>query len=502
MGGRFVAVVVILAFAVAGCSQGEPASNVTTAAPGSQPSEVRTWIPAASGEGPEGDCGPGNFVMMNGTYWQCPMIDGKYQWAYDPAQPVPDEGGPAPDEAGNGNAQTEAAMEGASKDACIDAWRDKEFAREIPQMSTSQDAALTDSIWEHCHRSWSLYMTEADRQRAYEEIFAEVGQIAADAISAYSKKNQVTICEAVEEVLKPVYDPGFGLIGWNEAGLFPILYRQWQGGPMIGKLGGDCANGTKLIQYRRHYDGRHEGPYYPPLGTKGADWVLNEKQRQLSWVNAGVCIVWSRRLGNFKVGGDAVVLGYTTVDNTDPINQVKANYEVITCELNAEVAAGLPVLWKPSESLEDGRAVTKEFAGVWHTMEEGCSWRLTPAGGAKTAEWSSDDGPYMVVELKEGDVFASTCQFQANSFEHMQAAPDGLFPVESLAPGLLEPVNPDTCRFAMVGKEARRQPPGVGFLSAYEGSPIDLFSLRGNEDNPRYLRSIGCGHWKRLDGGG
>ena len=496
MRGRVALMGLILTGALSSCGSTTGGSLTRDGTP--EPS----WVLAGPSEGLPDDCGPGNFVVDGGTYWQCAWVDGEYRWAYDPAQPAPAGGGPALGSAANGNEQTETAMEGASKESCIKAWRDKEFAREIPQMSTSQDAALTDSIWEHCHRGWSLYMTEADRQRAYEGISAEVGQIAADAISARSRDKGMSICDAVTDVLKPMYDPGFGLIGWNERGLFPILYKQWQGGPMIAKLGGGCIDGKVLLQYRRHYDGTHEGPYYPPQGTAAANWILTEEQRELSWVNAGVCVVWSKRLGNFKVGGHAVVLGYTTVYNTDPINHVKANYEVITCELNAEIAAGLPVIWKPSASLDEGRKVTKEYAGVWHTMEDGCAWRLTPSGGDNPTEWTPSDGAYMVVELRDGDTFASTCQFQANSFEHMQAAPDGLFPVESLSPGLLAPVTPESCRYAMVGAGAMRKPPGIGELKAYEGSPKDLFSLRGANGDPSLLRSVGCGHWERLDGGG
>lgn len=78
-------------------------------------------------------------------------------------------------------------------------------------------------------------------------------------------------------------------------------------------------------------------------------------------------------------------------------------------------------------------------------MEENCSWRLTPRGGGAPVTWWPEDGPYMVVELRAGDAFASICQFQKNEWEHMQAAPDGVFPVGSLAPGEFTPLYPQTC---------------------------------------------------------
>jgi len=102
----------------------------------------------------------------------------------------------------------------------------------------------------------------------------------------------------------------------------------------------------------------------------------------------------------------------------------------------------------------------------------------------------------MVVELRAGDQFASTCQFQANDYEHMQAAPDGLFPVISLAPGPFTPLYPKTCNYAFVGKEALRRPPGRETLKAYQGEELDLYSKRGSDANPQFLRSIGCGYWK------
>lgn len=498
---------VLLVGVTIGCSQA-PASTATqnegVAAPASTLGE---WVLPGPGEGPDGTCGPGNWATIDGTYWQCALIDGQYRWAYDPANAPPNGQGEQPDGADPAGTAAAASdpdygtrpgetLEGASKQACINAWRDKEFAREIPQLPIAQDAELTDRIWEHCHRFWGQYMSRDERQRAYEVMFAEVGQVAADAISAYSNKRNVPICEALFEVLKPVFDPDFGLMGWSEKGLLPILYRQWQGGPMVGKLATSCNEDRVLMQFRRHYNGSHEGPYYPPRGTEDANWVLTQEQMDLSRVNAGVCIVWSPRLGNTRIGAPAEVVGYTTVYNADPVNFVKANFEVITCELNAAVAAGLPVLWAPSPSIDDQRTVTKEYAGTWHTMEEDCSWRLTPRGGGAPVTWRPEDGPYMVVELRAGDEFASTCQFQKNEWEHMLAAPDGVFPVGSLAPGEFTPLYPQTCRYAMVGKEALRSPPPHSDLKAYKGEVLDLYSLRGTDMNEQFLRAVGCGNWK------
>ena len=454
------------------------------------------WVVAAEGEGPAGTCAPGNWANMNGRLWECPQIDGKYRWAYDPGRKAGDPGSQGMD--GEADADQQAGfqqLEGASKQACANAWHDKEFAREIPQVRTLQSAELTDRIWEHCHRHWGEYMTREERQGVYEQAFAEVGQVASDAISAYARRNGVSTCEALEAVLKPVLDPDFGLIGWREDGLFPVLYKQWQGGPMIGKLGSRCIEGVVLMQFRRHYLPTHEGPYYPPIGTKDANWVLSEKEMDISRVQAGVCVVWSPSLGNARSGDKAVVLGYTTVENVDPINFVKANFEVITCELNATIAAGLPVLWAPSASIDEPRTVSKEYAGTWHTMEEGCTWRLTPTDGGPPVTWSPEDGPYMVVELRAGDQFASTCQFQANDYEHMQAAPDGLFPVISVSPGSFAPVEAETCRFAFVGREALRKPPTPDELTPYAGETFDLLAKRGSDTEPIFLRSVGCGHW-------
>lgn len=344
-------------------------------------------------------------------------------------------------------------------------------------------------------------MTPAERDAAYAGFFREVGQLVANEVQRVSASTGMNPCQAGDAVLRPQYAPGFGLIGWDAGGFLPILYKQWQNGPMIGKLGsnrGNCSNGEISVQLRRHYNGTHEGPYFPPRGTPDATFPFTEFEMGISSVNAATCLVWSPTFGNTAPGAPARVIGYNFTSRGDGNNFVVADNEVPKCEFKVAQAAGMPVVWKAASSLSDLRSVPAEFAGTWHTMVDGCAWTLKPVDGGPTVSWTAADGPYIAVALEAGDRFASTCQLQKNEWEHMIVAPDGLFPLQALAPGPRRPTTPNTCRYVVTDRAALRRPQPAGSLQVYRGETLSFDTSVGSDGLGALLRSVGCGTWNMV----
>ena len=440
-----------------------------------------------------GTCRKGSWIQLDGVRISC---TGTAAGATTKVTKPPKPAKPAkPSTQGKGTA----VVAGMTKQACLNAWWDREFAGVIPQLTRRQDAALTARIWSTCHRDFEKVMTSAERDAAYATFFGEVGTLVAAEVQRTSAQTGMTPCEAVEAVLKPRYVSGWGLTGWDESGFLPILYKQWQGGPMIGKIGGnsdDCASGRIYVQLRRHYEGRHEGPYYPALGTPAANWDLTQEEQGISWVKGATCLVWSPTFGNTAPGSAARVIGYNYTNMGDGVNMVAADNEVTKCEFKIAEAAGLPVVWKASASSKDLQEVSAAYAGIWHAMADNCSWTLQPAGGGPQVTWSPADGPYTSVQLRAGDRFASTCRMQQTEWEHMVVAPDGLMPLQALSPGPRRPSTPATCRYVVTDASALRNPPAASTLAGYGGSPVTFDVTTGGDGIGKLIRSVGCGVWE------
>lgn len=439
-----------------------------------------------------GKCRETSWLQLTGVRLTCVTGKGARAWTGRP----PAAGTALPASA------TAPLPPGATKSTCINAWWDKEFARAIPQLPARQDPALTDRIWEACHRSYSRVMTDGDREAAYVGFYKQLGDLVATEVQRVSATTGATPCQAVLQTLKPHFDPTFGLIGWDPQGYLPILYREWQGGPVLGKLSGnsiDCTSGGQVsVQLRRHYRPRHPGPYFPALGTPDAEWILTPEQESLSFVRAAVCLVWSPKVGNDTPGSSAQVIAYPYTDATDGINFVKADLEVTKCEFKAQQAAGQPVTWTASSSLSDMRPVTPDYAGIWHTMQDGCEWRLQPADGTQPVTWTASDGPYITVDLRAGDQFAVTCDMVKREFEQMLIAPDGMFPITSMVPGARRPSTPRTCRYTFTDQTTLRHPIPATDLTPYSGTPVEFDTRTWNGGLGKFLRGVGCGTWATL----
>jgi hypothetical protein len=251
------------------------------------------------------------------------------------------------------------------------------------------------------------------------------------------------------------------------------------------------------VQLRRHYEGRHEGAYYPALGTPDATWPINEIEMAASWVKGATCLVWSRTFGNTSPGSPARVIGYNYTNMGTDGNMVTADFEVNTCEFKLAEAAGLPVVWKATDNANESRTVTPEYEGVWHTMDNGCTWNLDQADTGSRVSWTPADGPYTSILLRVGDRFASTCQLRKSEWAHMVIAPDGFIPLQTLSPGPRRPTTPSTCRYLVTEWSALRNPPPVSALAPYAGNPVS-FDTNAVAGTSKVLRSVGCGRWELL----
>lgn len=437
----------------------------------------------------EGKCKKSSWVQMVGIKVRCSNGSGKAAWTTLAEQPSVQE---------PSRPISTKAPDGANKTTCLNAWWDKEFAGVVPQLAARQDVGLTDKIWEWCHNNYTKLMTSAQRDAAYAEYFQTLGQLVADEVTRVSAATGTTPCQAAQSVLKPRFVNGFGLIGWDPSGFLPILYKQWQGGPVLGKIGEssiNCDTGSISLQLRRHYSPRHEGPYFPALGTSDATWPITDQQAEASWVKAAVCVVWNPVFGNTSPGAAARVVGYNYTNMGDGVNMVAADNEVNKCTYKMAQAAGLPVTWKAQNSVSTLQTVAPDFAGVWHTMANNCSWTLVPADGGPTVRWTPADGPYTTLRLASGDQFASTCELAKSTFEHMIVAPDGLFPLQSLAPGARRPSTPDTCTYIVTDSSALRNPPAASSLRRYGGETVTFDVTTGSDGIGSLLRAVGCGQW-------
>ena len=438
-----------------------------------------------------GACAASSSLTLVGIPIRCDQRSGASAWTTRPKS----------SSGGTSNVSVVPVPAGANKTTCVNAWWDKEFAGVVPQFTKRQDQALTDRIWFACHQSFTKFMTAAERDSIYAEFYRQLGQLVADEVQRVSAATGQNPCKAVETVLRPQYQPGFGLIGWDASGFLPILYKQWQGGPILGKLGGNqdsCATGQISVQLRRQYEGRHEGAYYPALGTPDATWPITPNEMEASWVKAATCLVWSPQFGNSNAGSAARVIGYNYTDMGTDGNMVRADFEVTKCEFKVAEAAGLPVVWKANANLNDMQTVTADYAGIWHTMGDNCSWSLVQSDTGARLSWTPADGPYTSIELKTGDQFASSCKLQKTDWEHMIIAPDGLMPLQTLSPGPRRPTTPGTCRYLVTDWSSLRNPPGVGALAPYAGSPVSFDTMVYSGGTSKVLRSVGCGRWELI----
>ena len=469
------------------CERAGNASRWTGARPGKVIAQASSIIQARPVK-ITGACAPSSSLGLVGIAVRCDKRRGTSAWT---TQAKVVTSGPA-------STAPVALPAGANKNTCLNAWWDKEFAGVIPQLTRRQDQTLTERIWLACHKSYSKVMTASERDAAYADFFGRVGQLVADEVQRVSAATGQNPCQAVSTVLRPQYQPGYGLIGWDPSGFLPVLYKQWQGGPMIAKLGGNpdyCASGKAYLQLRRHYEGRHEGGYFPALGTPDANWILSQDEMQASWVKGATCLVWSPTFGNTAPGSPARVIGYNYKNMGFDGNMVLADFEVNKCEFKMAEAAGLPVAWKASANVNDGRTVSSDFAGVWHTMENNCSWNLDQVDTGARVSWTPTDGPYTSIQLKTGDRFASTCDLLKGEWEHMTMAPDGFMPLLALAPGPRRPSTPATCRYLVTEWSALRNPPAAGALAPYAGAPVSFETIVFNGTS-KILRSVGCGRWE------
>ena len=350
-------------------------------------------------------------------------------------------------------------------------------------------------------------MTSAERDRVYEGFFAQLGQLVADEVQRHSAATGKSPCQSVKDVMQPVIDDAWGLTGWRKEGFLSILYSEWQGGPLIGKLGNyglTCDQNQISMQFWRHYNATHEGPYYPARETPDATIPITQDERNASDSQQAVCLVWAPEFGNDAPGSAAKIVSYTWTNiMQDGVNAVAADFGNLLCKFRVAESLGMPVTWQAQTSANELQAVSPGYAGLWHTMADNCSWTLVPADGGPAAQWTPANGRYTAVQLEAGDQFASTCKLYKRDLEHFQFIPDGLFPLYwTLGPGPRKPSTPGTCRFLITDSSALRSPPPLEALQPYAGATLSADDRVGPDGLGKFLYSVGCGLWALLDAPG
>lgn len=210
---------------------------------------------------------------------------------------------------------------------CLDAWHDGVYANVVPGYGRRLDAADAAAATTACRALAPL--TADEYQRAGREAYLRIGQIAEREVRRVSASRGIPICEAISEVFKPVDTVGRRLplpagvadgitvpvAGYLPDGYFPVLYREWNGGPIRMDNVADCGSGNQSLRLTvsqvtcpqgigvHFFTGTDADPHqtYPlyVFDRTGCPASISHTQTP----TASVCIVWGDRIGNDVVGG-------------------------------------------------------------------------------------------------------------------------------------------------------------------------------------------------------
>lgn len=207
---------------------------------------------------------------------------------------------------------------------CLDAWHDSKFGNSVPgygRRMTSEAAAQTAG---ECTALAQLTFDEY--QRIGREAYLKIGQIAEREVRRVSVSRGIPICQAITEVFKPASTAGHlvapfphpnlkapvPIAGYRADGFFPILFRQWQEGPVRMDTLADCTSGVQALRLVAGTwarcdipgmslvlpDGHQLYPVYA-FDREGcpSTYTVSEVTQ------TAVCIVWGDGIGNNTVGG-------------------------------------------------------------------------------------------------------------------------------------------------------------------------------------------------------
>lgn len=207
---------------------------------------------------------------------------------------------------------------------CLDAWSDGKYGDSVPGFGRSLGTADAAKTSAECRQLAPL--TADEYQRAGQEAYLKIGQIAEREVRRVSAAQGVPICQAITQVFKPVDNAGYEVAPWPHPnldttvpiagyrpdGFFPILFRQWQEGPFRMDTIADCTSGIQALRLVAGTWARCDIPgmslvlpdghqMYPvhsfDRGGCPSSYPVNEVSQ------TAVCVVWGDKIGNNTVGG-------------------------------------------------------------------------------------------------------------------------------------------------------------------------------------------------------
>lgn len=207
---------------------------------------------------------------------------------------------------------------------CIDAWHDGKYGDSVPGYGRRMTPAAAAQTAMECKGLAPL--TAEEFQRGGRDAYLKIGQIAEREVRRVSAVRGIPICQAITEVFKPADTAGHLVVprphpnlkapvpiaGYREDGFFPILFRQWQDGPVRMDAVADCTSGVQALRLNAGNWARCKIPGMPTVlpdghqlypvyafdrgGCPGTYPVKEVSQTE-------VCIVWGDKIGNNTIGG-------------------------------------------------------------------------------------------------------------------------------------------------------------------------------------------------------
>lgn len=211
---------------------------------------------------------------------------------------------------------------------CLDAWNDGKYGDVVPGYGRRMTTETATRTAAECGALAPLTVDEY--QRAVRQACVKIGQIAEREVRRVSAIRGIPICQAMTEVFKPVDNSGTRVDPWPHPdlavavpiagylpdGYFPVLFRQWQEGPVRMDMLADCSSDLQSLRLVAGTwgqcdfagmsltlpDGHQMYPVHAfDRGGCPSSYPVNEVAQ------TAVCIVWGDRIGNNSIGGSGKV---------------------------------------------------------------------------------------------------------------------------------------------------------------------------------------------------
>jgi hypothetical protein len=207
---------------------------------------------------------------------------------------------------------------------CIDAWHDGKYGDAVPGYGRRMSSSAAAQAKSECKDLAPI--TADEYQRGGRDAYLSIGQIAEREVRRVSAARGIPICQAITEVFKPADTAGHLVVprphpnlkapvpiaGYRPDGFFPILYRQWQDGPVRMDTVADCTSEVQALRLVAGNWARCKIPgmalvlpdghqLYPVYAFDRGGCPSSYPSQEVS--QTAVCIVWGDKIGNNTIGG-------------------------------------------------------------------------------------------------------------------------------------------------------------------------------------------------------